>query len=86
MTVLKRVAVLMIELNDFFNDGFGWKCRQCYRETSAASNGHARFYNEGEAESKQPQLTEPAMAIWADVARTTLICPRCSVSEIVDKR
>ena len=76
----------MIQLKDFFNDGFGWKCRQCYQETSSPANGHARFYVEGEAESKQPQLSEAAMAKWADVARTTLICPRCSVSEIVDKR
>lgn len=75
----------MIELNDFANDGFGWKCRHCASETSSASNGYSRFYVEGEAESKQPQLAEPALAKWVDPARTTLTCPRCGITEVVDK-
>ena len=76
----------MIELDEFFNDGFGWKCRHCHQESTTSHRGHARFYTEGEAESKQPQLAEAAMAKWIDAARTTLICPRCGITELVDKR
>lgn len=76
----------MTEENDFFNDGFGWKCRHCSRETEGEGTGRLRFFTEGEAESKQPQLSEPAMAKWADAARTTLTCPRCGICEILDKR
>ena len=77
---------MMIELNEFFNDGFGWKCMHCHKVTPSSSDGHARFYIEGEAESKQPRLSEPAMAKWEDAARTTLTCPRCGITELVDKR
>jgi hypothetical protein len=72
--------------NDFFNDGFGWKCRHCYRETEGERNGHSRFFTEGEAESKQPQLSEPAIAKWADAAQTTLTCPQCGITELVEKQ
>lgn len=75
----------MTKLNDFFNDGFGWKCRHCARETNAAANRHSRFYTEGEGESKQPQLSELALAKWTDPAHTRLTCPRCGITEPVDK-
>ncbi len=74
----------MQERNDFFNDGFGWKCRHCYRDLEALEKAHSRFYVEGEAESKQPEYANPALAKWADAARTTLTCPRCGITERVD--
>ena len=75
----------MQETNDFFNDGFGWKCRHCHRELEAEESGHSRFFLEGEAESKNPDLANSALAKWADPARTTLTCPRCGISEVVEK-
>jgi hypothetical protein len=76
-----------MELNNFYNDGFGWVCRHCERELAAASRStsvHSRFMTEGEAESKQPELSNSALAKWADPARRTLVCPRCGVTELAD--
>jgi DNA-directed RNA polymerase subunit M/transcription elongation factor TFIIS len=75
----------MVELNDFFNEGFGWKCRHCTRESQADPSEHSRFFVEGEAESKQPKLANSGLARWADVARTTLTCPECGISELAEK-
>ena len=72
----------VIELDNFYNDGFGWICRHCERELKAPDPGeHARFYREGEAEAKQPRLADQARAKWLDPARTMLTCPRCGVTE-----
>lgn len=75
------------ELNDFYNDGFGWICRQCERDlkTSESANSHARFYREGEAEAKNPTLSNLALAKWTDPAQRTLICPRCGITELAEK-
>ncbi len=78
---------LMLELNDFYNDGFGWKCRQCERELaseSSAANTQSRLLTEGEAESKQPKFSNLALAKWFDASQTTLICPRCGITERAD--
>ena len=75
----------MQELNDFFNDGFGWKCRHCSREIGSDTTVHSRFFLEGEAESKTPSLTNSALAKWADAARTILTCPRCGLTEAAEK-
>lgn len=75
----------MHETHDFFNDGFGWNCRHCHREIEADTAVHSRFYLEGEAESKQPDMASSALAKWADPARTTLTCPRCGITELVEK-
>ena len=76
----------MIELNDFYNEGFGWVCRQCDRELGAAAEQQtSRLLREGEAESKTPILSSPALAKWADAAQRILICPRCGISEPVEK-
>ncbi len=40
---------------------------------------------EGEAESKQPKLSNLALAKWADAAQRILSCPRCGTSELADK-
>ena len=76
------------ELGDFYNDGFGWICRQCERELEQndESNGVSRLMHEGEAESKQPKLSNRALAQWADAAQTILICPRCGISETTEIR
>ncbi len=79
--------VEMIELNDFYNDGFGWICRQCERELKTdheKSDGPARIMREGEAESKQFSLSTQALAKWADPVERILVCPRCWITETVD--
>ncbi|HJS50370.1 MAG TPA: hypothetical protein VJ781_00600 [Pyrinomonadaceae bacterium] len=78
----------MSELNDFRNDGFGWICRHCERETEgdAPATDHSRLMTEGEAESKTLELSNRALAKWADAARTRLVCPRCGITETVDRR
>ena len=78
-----------IELNDFYNAGFGWICRHCERDlakqTNANDSRQSRLMREGEAESKQPALSSVALAKWADKAQTTLVCPRCGITELADK-
>ncbi len=77
----------MMELNDFYNDGFGWKCRQCERELTAQTSAEAnqsRLLTEGETENKQPKFSNLALAKWFDKAQTTLICPRCGITERAD--
>ncbi len=77
------------ELNDFYNDGFGWICKHCERELNkrpdVSNQKHSRLMREGEVESKQPKLSNIALAKWADMAQRTLICPRCGISELADK-
>lgn len=83
-----RPAVLMDELADFYNDGFGWVCRPCSKEASLAHpEPHLlpRFMREGEAESKSPELANRSLAKWADAAQTTLMCPRCGITELLSK-
>ena len=76
----------MLQLNDFYNEGFGWICRQCERELEAApENETPRLLREGEAETKHPQLSNHALAKWADPAQTILVCPRCGITENVEK-
>ena len=77
----------MVDLDNFYNDGFGWVCKACEREAGAGGSGgtHARFYQEGEAEAKRPVMANAALAKWADAAQTTLTCPRCGVTEPATK-
>lgn len=79
----------MNELKDFHNDGFGWKCKHCERELerqkSNSEPAHSRLMREGEAESKNPEFSNLALAKWADAAQRTLICPRCGITELADK-
>jgi hypothetical protein len=77
-----------IDLDDFYNDGFGWICRHCERELKEPENSlpkHSRLMREGESESKQPRFSNLAMAKWADKEQKTLICPRCGITESADK-
>lgn len=76
----------MIELNDFYNEGFGWICRHCERELRQESEtSHSRLLSEGETESKQPRFSNTALAKWADPAGRILECPRCGITELADK-
>ena len=78
-----------LELNDFYNDGFGWICKQCERElrqpVEDSTAKKSRLMSEGEAESKQPKLSVLALAKWTDQTNRTLMCPRCGITEPVDK-
>lgn len=76
----------MVELEKFYNDGFGWVCRRCEAEIGAADSdglGHSRLMREGEGESKQPVLSTRALAKWSDETRTVLICPGCETAESI---
>ena len=79
----------MIEIENFYNDGFGWICKHCDRELADAviepDTKLNRIMREGEAESKQPRLSSLALARWVDKARNMLMCPRCGIVEQVDK-
>jgi hypothetical protein len=75
----------MITLNDFYNDGFGWVCRHCEQELKQPGDPESRLMREGEAESKQPRLSHNALAKWADKTHQTLMCPRCGITEAIDK-
>jgi hypothetical protein len=72
-----------VELKEFYTDGFGWICRACERELKKANGEEttARLLSEGEAESKNPALSNLALAKWTDAERRILICPRCGVTE-----
>ena len=76
------------QLNDFYNDGFGWICRHCEREFESESQpkDRSRLMTEGEAESKSPELSNRALAKWADAAQMRLVCPQCGITEKVDPR
>ena len=77
-----------METEHFINLGYGWMCRHCAAEDEAGAaevKGRARFLTEGEAETKEPRLSTPALARWRDLTRRTLYCPRCAVEETVSK-
>ena len=78
-----------LEFNDFYNKGFGWICKPCERELVKTSDSpeskKSRLMREGEAESKQPDFSNLALARWADAAHRILTCPRCGITELVDK-
>ena len=78
-----------LKLNDFYNNGFGWICKPCERELKkqekVSGENISRLLREGEAESKQPRLSNIALAKWADKTNQVLMCPRCGITEPVDK-
>ena len=78
-----------MEIEHFINYGYGWMCKHCLAEMEEAGAvqelERARFFIEGEAETKEPALSTPALARWRDAARSTLYCPRCGVEELVSK-
>lgn len=72
-----------IQLNDFYNEGFGWICKHCERDLKQEKlkENHSRLLREGEAESKTPVFSNQAMAKWLDPSQRVLICPRCGITE-----
>ncbi|MCU0238742.1 MAG: hypothetical protein MUC29_04810 [Pyrinomonadaceae bacterium] len=77
----------MIEIENFYNDGFGWICKHCERELKeqkTSSHAHSRLMREGEAESKTPTFSNLAMAKWFDKSQRMLVCPRCHITEMAD--
>lgn len=83
-----RLFKEMIELNDFYNAGFGWICRGCERDLAPPAKTAeklSRAFHEGEAESKNPALTNIAMAKWTDATRRYLTCPRCGITELAEQ-
>ena len=76
----------MIELNDFYNDGFGWICRHCKpkHDDLSKSHGPSRLMSEGEGEGKSPLLSTVGLAKWADPAHRILTCPACGITELAD--
>ncbi|MGI8813103.1 MAG: hypothetical protein ACR2IH_11355 [Pyrinomonadaceae bacterium] len=76
----------MLELQDFYNRGFGWICRHCRPENNNIAVGErSRLMSEGEAENKTPELSTEGLAKWADPAHRILTCPRCGISELAVK-
>ena len=74
----------MKDLEHFYNGGFGWVCRACENDLAASIQEAAtrsRLFSEGEAESKQPRMSNTALAKWADEDRSVLVCPRCERTE-----
>lgn len=78
-----------LELKDFYNDGFGWICKLCERDSKKAEKVSdkklSRLMTEGEAESKQTRFSNFALAKWTDKTNRTLMCPRCGITESVEK-
>lgn len=71
----------------FINDGYGWECKHC-READAGAGPHtggrARFFQEGEAEEREPRLSARALARWRDADAAgprILYCPLCGLEE-----
>jgi hypothetical protein len=78
----------MMKLQYFYNDGFGWICRQCELELARPAeqlDQPSRLLREGEAEGKSPKLSSIALARWEDPSQRALVCPRCGISETVEK-
>lgn len=75
------------EINDFYNEGFGWICKHCEDklQTNASDKKVSRLMREGEAESKEPEFSNFALAKWTDETQRTLICPRCGITEAAGK-
>lgn len=78
----------MLELQDFYNRGFGWICRHCEPVyiTNNDEGGLSRVMSEGEAESRSPLLSTKGLAKWTDPAHTILTCPECGITELAEKR
>lgn len=70
-----------VELNNFYNEGFGWICRKCEQDLKPENEEKSRLMSEGEAESKNPTFSNKALAKWEDSEQNTLICPCCKMTE-----
>ena len=64
----------MTELNDFYDYGSGWICKRCENEIAADAKSE-----------KPPKHANAALAKWMDKTRRVLICPRCGLTESIEK-
>ncbi|HEX3101079.1 MAG TPA: hypothetical protein VHQ01_04780 [Pyrinomonadaceae bacterium] len=83
----QKCPPFFMQLNNFYNDGFGWICRHCESQLAVPDETPSRLsraFREGEAESKTPTLANQAIAKWTDNTRQFLICPRCGITEAPD--
>ncbi len=71
------------KLENFYNKGFGWVCKNCESKTKTDKNEKSRLMTEGEAESKQPIFSNKALAKWSDSDQKTLTCPNCKITESI---
>lgn len=62
---------MMTELTDFYYDGTSWICKRCESELTASAD--------------PDKLSSLALAKWMDSTRRVLICPRCGLTEPVEK-
>jgi hypothetical protein len=84
LVIFRLTAFFMRELEHFINAGFGWVCRKCEPGSTVEDDSlPSRLMREGEAESKNPRLSNQALARWADREHTTLECPQCGITEEV---
>jgi putative hemolysin len=73
-------------MEHFRNNGYGWTCKRCSAaqpERAADRGQRARFFSEGEAEEREPRLSDSTRARWRDETRQVLYCPHCGVAEKV---
>lgn len=86
----------MPETEHFINEGYGWACRRCREaddvtktipvaDSSSNASALPRFFREGEAEEREPRLSENALARWKDDSHHTLLCTRCGVEEDINE-
>lgn len=75
-----------VELNNFYNKGFGWVCRKCEQNLKTENEEKSRLISEGEAESKNPIFSNKGLAKWTDSEQKTLICPNCKIEENINPR
>jgi len=73
----------MQELNDFYNDDFGWICRHCERQLEREQTLPNRA-REVETKDQCPDLTDRPLAKWTDKTRRFLTCPRCGITEAAE--
>lgn len=73
------------DLENFYNKGFGWICKNCEPKFEDKKNVRSRLMTEGEAESKNPVFSNKAMARWADSEQKILICPNCEITESISE-
>ena len=78
----------MTQINHFFYPGYGWLCKHCSAEASEhkhTKDKRARLSAEGGVEEKESRLSTVALARWTDATRQALVCPRCSIEEMISK-
>jgi len=68
----------MHQTTHFFNLGYGWLCKHCSAEDAERKHHHHHS-------AQKPQ--GPAFARWVDQEQWRgLICPRCNISENLNRR